>query len=142
MPWIVPHEFFEALPAWPDIPLALHSHAPQGMPDPAWHYPADVTEMRIPFNGTCNATRSRLYRRAYYAATAYQDYNIGAVLSALDELQLAESTLVVMFGDHGDLLVCFVTDRHYYCGRLSASAHDTVVCVIVANSHYHNDCRA
>jgi membrane-anchored protein YejM (alkaline phosphatase superfamily) len=101
VPWVVPHEFFDSLPPWQEIPLAANVYAPQGMPDAAWHFPADVTEMVIAFNGTCNATRSRLYRRAYYAATAYQDHNIGAVLSELDKLQLTDSTLVVMIGDHG-----------------------------------------
>lgn len=98
MPWIVPHEFFDALPPWQDIPLAADVYAPQGMPECSWHFPADVTELVIAFNGTCNATRSRLYRRAYYAATAFQDDNIGAVLSELERIQLADSTLVVMLG--------------------------------------------
>ena len=71
MPWIVPHEFFDELPPWQDLPLAGDQYAPRGMPDAAWHFPADVTEMDIGFNGTCNETRSKLYRRAYYAATAY-----------------------------------------------------------------------
>jgi iduronate 2-sulfatase len=101
VPWVVPHEFFDALPPWQEIPLAADVYAPVGMPDAAWHYPADVTEMVIDFNGTCNATRSRLYRRAYYAACAYQDYNIGMVLEELEELKQAEDTLVVMLGDHG-----------------------------------------
>ena len=101
VPWIVPHEFFDELPPWQDLPLASDPYAPWGMPDAAWHYPADVTEMDIEFNGTCNATRSKLYRRAYYAATAFQDYNVGAVLSTLDELELTNSTLTVLLGDHG-----------------------------------------
>ena len=70
------------------------------MPDPAWHYPADVTEMVIDFNGTCNATRSRLYRRAYYAACAYQDYNIGLILNEIEKLEVVDDTLVVLLGDH------------------------------------------
>lgn len=100
VPWVVPHEFFENLPAWQDVPLAESRWAPVGMPDAAWHFPADVTEMVIEFNGTCNATRSRLYRRAYYAAVAYQDYNVGMMLEELEKLNLAQDTLVVLLGDH------------------------------------------
>jgi hypothetical protein len=33
------------------------------MPDAAWHYPADVHGFPIKFNGTCNETRSRNFRR-------------------------------------------------------------------------------
>lgn len=58
------------------------------MPEAAWHPPADVHGMdETPaFNGTCNATRARVYRRAYDAAIAYQDYNIGQVLDELEAL--------------------------------------------------------
>ena len=52
------------------------------MPDAAWHWPADVHGMNGTgtFNETCNATRSRVFRRAYYAAISYTDYNIGVLL--------------------------------------------------------------
>ena len=46
-----------------DIPLAKDTHAPTGMPLVAWHTPADVQGFDIPFNGTCNETRSRIFRR-------------------------------------------------------------------------------
>ena len=54
--------------------------------------------MSIQFNGTCNRTRSALYRRAYYASAAYQDYNIGMVLDELQTLGVAANTLVVLMG--------------------------------------------
>lgn len=37
----------------------------------------------------------------YYAATSYVDAQIGLVLHKLDELGLAETTIVVLWGDHG-----------------------------------------
>jgi iduronate 2-sulfatase len=61
----------------------------------------DVHGFPIKFNGTCNETRSRNFRRGYYAAVSYTDYNIGKLLDKLDELKLTESTAVVTFGDHG-----------------------------------------
>ena len=42
-------------------------------------------------------TRARAFRRSYYAAITYTDYNIGIVLDKLDALGLAESTAVVGF---------------------------------------------
>jgi hypothetical protein len=84
------------------IPVAKHLYAPVGMPDVAWHYPADVRELGInEFNGTCNLTRSRVFRRGYYASVAYTDYNIGKVVDELEALGLAEETAVLVFGDHG-----------------------------------------
>jgi arylsulfatase A-like enzyme len=43
---------------------------------------------------------ARLYRRAYYASTSYQDYNIGRVLGTLETLGYSANTVVVLFGDH------------------------------------------
>ena len=37
----------------------------------------------------------------YYAATSYMDRQVGRVLDELDRLQLRESTIVVLWGDHG-----------------------------------------
>ncbi|MEZ6057688.1 MAG: sulfatase [Planctomycetaceae bacterium] len=37
----------------------------------------------------------------YYASTSYVDAQIGKVLDKLDELKLAENTIVILWGDHG-----------------------------------------
>eukprot|EP00662_Eupelagonemidae_sp_cell21_P038113 gene38113-43643_t len=71
VPWVIPREFLDFYPKeLGDIPLAGDTHAPVGMPDAAWHYPYDVRGFDIQFNGTCNETRSRDFRRGYYAAVA------------------------------------------------------------------------
>ena len=38
---------------------------------------------------------------AYYACVSYIDAQIGRVLTALDELGLAEDTIVILTSDHG-----------------------------------------
>jgi arylsulfatase A-like enzyme len=43
----------------------------------------------------------RRAKRAYYACVSYTDAQIGRVLDALDRLELAEETIVVLWGDHG-----------------------------------------
>ncbi|WP_435606901.1 choline-sulfatase [Pseudomonas knackmussii] len=43
-------------------------------------------------------------RRAYFGACSYVDAQIGALLRTLEECDLAEDTLVVFSGDHGDML--------------------------------------
>lgn len=43
-------------------------------------------------------------RRGYYGCVSYLDDQIGAVLRRLEELGLAESTVVVVTSDHGDML--------------------------------------
>ena len=66
--------------------------------------PALNADRRSPFRRTAPpyiATRSRQYRRAYYAAISYQDYNIGQIVGELDHLGAANTTIVITFGDHG-----------------------------------------
>ena len=83
------------------------------MPDHAWfnfwamrQYP-DLTneEMGIPNLGDPNVTfpdwKVMEERRAYYASLSYADQQLGRVLTELQELGLAESTIVVFWGDHG-----------------------------------------
>ncbi|GGM10655.1 choline-sulfatase [Pseudomonas asuensis] len=43
-------------------------------------------------------------RRAYYGACSYVDANIGKLLKTLDECGLADDTIIVFSGDHGDML--------------------------------------
>ncbi len=39
--------------------------------------------------------------RGYYAATSYSDAQVGKVLAELERLELADNTIVVLWGDHG-----------------------------------------
>jgi choline-sulfatase len=43
-------------------------------------------------------------RRAYFGACSYIDDNIGQLLQTLEDCNLADDTLVVFSGDHGDML--------------------------------------
>jgi choline-sulfatase len=46
---------------------------------------------------------NRLARARYYGAISWVDHNVGRLLDTLDELGLAESTLVIYSTDHGDM---------------------------------------
>ncbi len=48
----------------------------------------------------CHALQLRI-RQHYYAAVSYMDAQVGRLLSTLDELGLADSTMVVFTSDHG-----------------------------------------
>jgi choline-sulfatase len=48
--------------------------------------------------------RVRLARHAYYAAVAYLDDRVGAVLGALGDAGFADDTIVVFCADHGEML--------------------------------------
>jgi choline-sulfatase len=53
---------------------------------------------------TVTAADVRRARRAYYGMVSYVDEKIGGVLRALEETGLADDTLVVFAGDHGEML--------------------------------------
>jgi arylsulfatase A-like enzyme len=68
-----------------------------------WHSSAEFYGYRWPFaktNPLAAADQLRV-RRAYLACVRYADRQVGKVLDALDTLGLADSTLVVVWGDNG-----------------------------------------
>jgi iduronate 2-sulfatase len=48
-----------------------------------------------------DAATARTLRHGYYACVSYVDAQIGKLLKELDRLELAENTIVVLWGDHG-----------------------------------------
>jgi choline-sulfatase len=53
---------------------------------------------------TVRAQDVRRARRAYYGMVSYVDEKVGSVLRVLEETGLADNTLVVLCGDHGEML--------------------------------------
>ena len=56
------------------------------------------------FNKEMPDDRIRAARRAYYAACTYVDTNVGKLLRVLENTGLADDTIIVFTGDHGDML--------------------------------------
>eukprot|EP01060_Flectonema_neradi_P016062 TRINITY_DN2266_c1_g1_i1.p1 TRINITY_DN2266_c1_g1~~TRINITY_DN2266_c1_g1_i1.p1 ORF type:complete len:532 (+),score=87.49 TRINITY_DN2266_c1_g1_i1:48-1643(+) len=97
LPWVYPLEFNNTYPDVSGIHLPAHPNVPEGMPLCAWH--------EGHFNNTwlhdTSEYLTKTYRRAYYSAVSFTDYNIGEVLREVDRLELTNTTLVVVMGDHG-----------------------------------------
>ena len=70
---------------------------------PYWHSSGEFYQYKMPFPKTrpLSADAQRRARRAYLACVRYVDRQVGKVLRALDELDLADETVVVIWGDHG-----------------------------------------
>ncbi|MGB3585343.1 MAG: sulfatase [Tunicatimonas sp.] len=86
-----------------DLPEASNPFAPENAPDAALH---EFGELRnyagIPTKGTALSERmAKLMVHGYYACTSYTDAQIGKLLDTLEELELADNTIVVLWGDHG-----------------------------------------
>eukprot|EP01052_Picozoa_sp_SAG31_P036365 SAG31_NODE_4526_length_3164_cov_1.693312_3_plen_355_part_00 len=113
LPFFAPPEMFAL---YPDPPLPVPLGVPQAMPYAAWH--SCLSDNPSPshysnwgnFTDIPNAmtmhepmepsTAARL-RRGYAASVSYTDQNVGTVMAALDSAGLAESTVVLLVGDHG-----------------------------------------
>ncbi|HEY2660874.1 MAG TPA: choline-sulfatase [Caulobacteraceae bacterium] len=102
-----------------------HPHDPYTIPEPWWSRQSDeeidlprVSADEVVLDPHSRRLRTvigleqqsvteaqvRAARRAYYGACAYVDDQIGSMLAALDECRMAEDTVVMLLGDHGDML--------------------------------------
>ncbi|MEM6287188.1 MAG: sulfatase [Bacteroidota bacterium] len=75
---------------------------PRGMPAvAATNYGELRRYARTPASGPVPDSTARRLRQGYYAATTFVDQEVGRILDALDAQGLAETTVVVVWGDHG-----------------------------------------
>jgi len=85
-----------------DIQLPVNDTAPDGAPELAMH---NFGELRsypdIPREGRLDDEKARELIHGYYACVSYTDALIGRLLDTLDELGLADSTAIALWGDHG-----------------------------------------
>lgn len=74
----------------------------QGVSEYASHSHRELGGYRgMPKNEHLDAATTRTLRQGYHACVSYTDAQIGKLLTALDQLGLAEGTIVVLWGDHG-----------------------------------------
>jgi len=83
-----------------DIPLP-RQHIEQSEQDPHSQRLLKVIDL---WDKPLPEDKIRDARRAYFGACSYIDDNIGKLLKTLEECGLAEDTLIVFSGDHGDML--------------------------------------
>ncbi|QEM82554.1 choline-sulfatase [Halomonas binhaiensis] len=102
-----------------------HPHDPYTIPQEYWdRYDHDAIDMpKVPYSrdlmdphsqrlrhvyqideDTVDDAQIRNARHAYYGSISYVDDQIGSVLKVLEETGLADDTIIVFSGDHGDML--------------------------------------
>ncbi len=85
-----------------DLQMADNPLPPAGAPPESLH---DWGELRqyfdIPAEGPVSEETAVNLVHGYYAATSYTDAQVGRVLAHLDAAGLRDSTIVVLWGDHG-----------------------------------------
>ena len=99
LPWVAPKQDWEAF-AEVDVGLP---ESPEKPDSSYWHRSGEFYKYDMPFEKSQPLPEAgqRQARRAYLACVRYADRQVGKVLAALEELGLAEETIVVVWGDHG-----------------------------------------
>lgn len=101
LPFVAPKKYFD-LYRKEEIPLASNPFPPQDCPEIALTNWGELRAYQgIPQSGPLPPEVARDLVHGYYAATSYVDAQIGRLLAELDRLGLSDSTIVVLWGDHG-----------------------------------------
>jgi iduronate 2-sulfatase len=62
---------------------------------------ADFEHVTHPAEGALTSEETRQLKHGYYASVSYVDAQVGRLLDRLEDLDLADDTIVVLWGDHG-----------------------------------------
>ncbi|WPC05115.1 choline-sulfatase [Pseudomonas benzenivorans] len=98
-PYTIPEEFWNL---YEDVEIPLPRHTlDQAEQDPHSQRLLKVIDL---WDKPLPEDKIRDARRAYFGACSYIDSNIGKLLKTLEDCGLAEDTIIVFSGDHGDML--------------------------------------
>ncbi|XP_075690482.1 iduronate 2-sulfatase [Rhinoderma darwinii] len=107
IPFRFPKEFLKLYPI-ENISLASDPDIPKNLPPVAYNpwtdirKREDVQALNISFPyGPIPPHFQRLIRQSYYASVSYLDSQVGQLLSAVENLELANDTIIVFASDHG-----------------------------------------
>ncbi len=101
LPFVAPKRDWDRYPRekMPLAPFQQHSaNAPAFAFQPGWELRSYVD---IPKEGRLPDEKQRELVNGYYACATFIDRQVGRLLRHLQELNLAENTIVVLWGDHG-----------------------------------------
>ncbi len=98
-PYTIPAAFWDL---YQDVDIPMPTvHLDQGALDPHSQRILKVIDL---WGKTMPAEAIERARRAYFGACSYIDANIGKLMTTLADCGLADNTIVVFSGDHGDML--------------------------------------
>ena len=101
LPFCVPKKYWDLYDPT-KLPMSGITTAPAGAPRYALKAGGEIAAYEpVPPQGKIEAELARKLVHGYYASTSYVDAQIGKVIDALDELGLADDTIIVLWGDHG-----------------------------------------
>ncbi len=103
--WIAPHPPFAACEPYDSLYSPANMELPFNTERPLSTLPSHLWKQRARLdNAHRDPDRIQRMRSLYYGQVTHADDAIGRVLARLEELGLAENTVVLFFSDHGDML--------------------------------------
>ena len=101
LPFCAPQKYWDVYQR-DEIPLPESDRHPNGAPELAvrsWGELEGYTD--VPNNSQLSLPEIRRLRHGYYACVSYVDALVGRLLDQLEQLEISDNTLVVLWGDHG-----------------------------------------
>ena len=106
LPFVVPRKYWN-LYGRDNITLDRHATLPADAPRFAMNTMyelrdyCDFAETPTPSQGALSVDRQRRLKHGYYASVSFVDVQVGRLLAELKALELADDTIVILWGDHG-----------------------------------------
>jgi len=101
LPFTCPQKYWDLYPA-ESVQLASNAQRPKDAPEPAFHNNYELRSYgTVPANGRIPDAMALNLIRGYRACVSFMAAQLGRVMEELDRLGLLESTIVVLWGDHG-----------------------------------------
>jgi arylsulfatase A-like enzyme len=105
LPFTAPKKYWD-LYNEDELPLAPFAAIPENSSKRSLHGSNEFNQYKLgeekaSLNSAVSDAYARKVRHAYFACVSYVDAQIGKVLQELEDLGLADNTIVVVWGDHG-----------------------------------------
>ncbi len=101
LPFVAPKKYFDLYDGV-EIAPAPNPEPPRNVPQCAMYNWNDMRHYYgVPKVGPMPPALANDLKRAYYACVTYVDAMLGRLLDELDRLDLADNTIVIVWGDHG-----------------------------------------
>jgi len=101
LPFVAPKKYWDLYDA-DTLPVADSSAPPKNAPKFAPQFGGELRAYHdMPKSGPIPKDTARKLVHGYYASVSYMDAQVGRLLDALQELGLSDSTVVILWGDHG-----------------------------------------
>ncbi|NRB49098.1 MAG: sulfatase [Saprospiraceae bacterium] len=89
-----------------DLPISPEPEIPEGIDRASLHGSGEFNqyilgEEKASLDSSMSVAYQRKLKHAYYAGISYIDAQVGQLLAELERLELAENTIIVVWGDHG-----------------------------------------